>query len=260
MTAQLPYCGSPPVPGELLTRLNLDPILIFALLALLTLHLRYLRRVNGAGGGARLASATVGWLVAAAALISPLCALSVSLFAARVGQHMLLVLVAAPLLAYAWPRRHSAPVRESTHGGWRMWAPTLAFFLALWFWHMPDPYDATFRYTFVYWCMHVTLFGSGILLWRVFLHHPPGQAAEALAVGALTSMQMSLLGAVLTFAGRPLFAWHLLSMTGAWGVTPLQDQQLGGAFMWVPGMLLFVWVAIRSFGRLWNALEGVKTA
>jgi putative membrane protein len=260
MTAQLPYCGSPPVPGELLTRFNLDPILLAALLTLAVLHLLHLRRRHGVGPRGSLACASVGWLIAGAALVSPLCALSVALFAARVGQHMILVLAAAALIAYAWPPHQSSLARAAKYGGWRMWGPATAFFVALWFWHMPDPYDATFRSTLVYWSMHVTLFGSGILLWRVLLHHPPGQATEVLAVGALTSMHMSLLGAVLTFAGRPLFAWHLLSMTGRWSLTPLQDQQLGGVFMWVPGMLLFLWVAVRSLGRLWNALEGVKTA
>ena len=253
MPLQLPYCGSPPAPGELLARFNLDPILIVGLLALAALHLARLRRTRPQ---LQLAG-SMGWAVAAAALISPLCALSVSLFAARVGQHMILLLIAAPLIARAWPRTHA---RAALPGGidWQLWTPAVTFFLALWFWHMPDPYDATFRSTSVYWSMHVTLFGSAILLWRALLHHDPEQTAEVIAIGALTSMHMSLLGAVLTFAGRPLFAWHILAMTSRWGLTPLQDQQLGGVFMWVPGMLLFAWLAVRALGRLWDALEGVK--
>ena len=246
MIERLPYCGSPPVPGELLTRFNLDPILIVTLLVLAIAHVCAAR-----GRRARL-SAGCGWVIASAAFISPLCALSVSLFSARVGQHMILVLLAAPLIAYAWPPR----------GGRRSVAPlflcAVVFFVALWFWHMPAPYDATFSSTAVYWSMHLTLFGSAILLWRELLHHPADRTAEVLAVGALTSMQMGLLGAVLTFAGHPLFFWHLLSMTSAWGLTPLQDQQLGGVFMWVPGILLFLWAALRSLSRLWNVLEGPK--
>jgi len=256
ITAQLPYCGSPPAPGELLMRFNLDPTLIVALLSLALAHLTYLR---GATRSSLRPYACVGWTVAAAALLSPLCALSVSLFAARVGQHMLLLLVAAPLIAYAWP-----PARKSAGGGgracWALWMPAAAFFAALWFWHMPDPYDRTFRSVFVYWCMHVTLFGSATFLWRGLLHHDSRQTPAAVAIGAFTSIHMGLLGAILTFAGRPLFTWHLLSMTSRWGVTPLQDQQLGGTFMWVPGMLLFVWLAIRTLARIWSALEGVKAA
>jgi putative membrane protein len=167
---------------------------------------------------------------------------------------MVLVLVAAPLLALAWPLPPARQRRTS-----RLWASAAAFFVALWFWHMPVPYDATFASTWVYWSMHLTLFGSSILLWRELLHARNDRVLAALTVGALTSMQMGLLGAVLTFAAHPLFLWHLTT-TAAWGLTPLHDQQLGGVFMWVPGILLFLWAAIRSLERLWNSLEGVRPA
>ena len=50
---------------------------------------------------------------------------------------------------------------------------------------------------------------------------------------------MALLGATITFAGRPLYAPHEFT-TFAWGLTPLQDQQLGGAIMWIPAGAVFV--------------------
>jgi putative membrane protein len=241
----LPYCGSPPVPGELLARFNLDPILLLALGGLVIGHALLAR-----GGRVRVL-AVGGWSIASAAFVSPLCALSVALFSARVAQHMILVLFAAPLIALAWPGRH--------HNVRRLWVTAVAFFAALWFWHMPVPYDATFSSTPVYWLMHVTLFGSAILLWRELLHHPTERTADVLAVGGLTSMQMGLLGAVLTFAQHPLFFWHLTT-TWEWGFTPLRDQQLGGVFMWVPGIALFLFAAIRSLGRLWSALEAGRPA
>jgi putative membrane protein len=248
---QLPYCGSAPVPGELLTRFNLDPILLAALVMLAVWQVTAAKTY---GPGRTRLFAAAGWLAAAVAFVSPLCALSVSLFSARVAQHMVLVLVAAPLIALAWPvpasRRNGTGV---------LWASAAAFLVALWFWHMPVPYDATFTSTWPYWTMHLTLFGSSILLWRELLHPRHDRIVETLLVGALTSMHMGLLGAVLTFAAHPLFLWHL-TKTAAWGFTPLRDQQLGGVFMWVPGILLFLWAAIRSLGRLWNTLEGVKPA
>ncbi len=246
MIERLPYCGSPPIPGELLSRFNLDPVLIVALLVLGIGHC-----YRASSSRVRLAAAC-GWGIAAVAFVSPLCALSVALFSARVGQHMILVLLAAPLIAYAWP------VGSDRSSVARLWLSAALFFVALWFWHMPAPYDATFRSTSVYWSMHLTLFGSAISLWRELLHHRPERTADVLLVGALTSMQMGLLGAVLTFAGHPLYFWHLLTMTTVWGLTPLQDQQLGGVFMWVPGILLFLWASLRSLGRLWNVLEGTK--
>lgn len=238
----LPYCGAPPAPPELLSRFNLDPVLIVILTALAVAHL-----INT---NSRVRTTVcIGWLLTAAALLSPLCALSVSLFSARVGQHMILVLVAAPLLALG--------LRPSgNRGGWGLWVYAVVFCLALWAWHMPAPYDATFRSTPLYWAMHVTLFGSAVLLWRELLHHPPRRTVAALIVGMSTCVQMGLLGAVLALSTHPLFYPHLLT-TAAWGLSPLQDQQLGGTLMWVPGVVLFLGVAIRSLRRLWRTLEGM---
>jgi putative membrane protein len=250
---QIPYCGSAPTPGELFSRFNLDPVLIVCLIALCALQMWRLHRRGGFDARRRQTFALAGWLVAAGALLSPLCALSVALFSARVGQHMVLILLAAPLIARGLPR---APARSRS---WRLWASSGVFFLALWYWHMPIPYDATFGSTWVYWSMHVTLFGSSIVLWREILDHPARQTAQVLAGGMLSFMQMGLLGAVLTFADRPMFQWHLTT-TQAFGFTPLQDQQLGGAIMWVPGIALFLWIAIRSLAYMWQSIERARPA
>ena len=232
---RLPYCGSPPDPGDLLYRFNLDPRLIAALLLLVVVHIVWLARP----GTRRYAA--IGWTVTAFALISPLCALSVALFSARIAQHMLLILVAAPLVALALP----GPRR----GNHALWTHAVVFFALLWFWHMPAPYDATFASSAVYWGMHISLFASAVVLWRELLQHRPDGTVEALAVGAVTSMQMGLLGAVLALATHPLFSWHLTT-TAVWHLTTLQDQQLGGTIMWVPGVALFLWAAMRSLARL----------
>ncbi len=248
MRLPVPYCGVAPLPGELLARFNLDPILITVLVALTVVHVASCQDRR-----ARL-YAGAGWLVAAIAFVSPLCALSVALFSARIAQHMLLLLLAAPLIAAGLPVARTTSAASNRPGRWPLWAAALAFFICLWVWHMPIPYDATFVSTPLYWAMHVTLFGSGILLWRGLLHHSRLRTVDAFATGLLSSMQMGLLGAILTLAARPLFFPHLLT-TAAWGLTPLQDQQLGGTLMWVPGILLFLWAAIRSLRRLWGALE-----
>jgi putative membrane protein len=241
----LPYCGTPPSPGELLSRFNLDPALIGALVTLAVTHYLLARDSR------MRAQATLGWALAATALISPLCALSVSLFAARITQHMVLLLAAAPLIALA------LPVKNNSHGRQRLAVFTVVFFGALWFWHMPAPYDATFSSTWIYWLMHITLFGSAVLLWRELLHHSPQDIGAALFCGLLTSMQMGLLGAILTLASHPLFSAHFTT-SALWGLTPLQDQQLGGTIMWVPGIALFLWVALRSLRRLWTVLGAPK--
>jgi putative membrane protein len=91
------------------------------------------------------------------------------------------------------------------------------------------------------------------------LQHSTDQTGSALAAGVITFVQMGLLGAVLTFADHAMFKWHFVT-TQAWGFTPLQDQQLGGVFMWVPGIALFLWVALRSVARLWQSIERTRPA
>lgn len=245
MTQGLPYCGAPPLPGSLLGRFNTDPILAAALVLIAVAHVYAMR-----GDRPRQGLALGGWALAALALMSPLCALSVALFSARVGQHMVLTLVAAPLIAAALPRPLVKP-------GW-LWPATIAFFVALWFWHMPLAYDATFGSGAIgwaiYWSMHVTLFGSAIWLWSALLGHGREQAVSALAAGTVTSVQMGLLGAVLTLSTRALFSPHLLTVQ-AWGFTPLSDQQLGGVLMWVPGCTIFLIVALRSSYMLLRVLD-----
>jgi putative membrane protein len=244
---QLPYCGLPPSPETLLSRFNLDPILIAALILVAAIHWLSVRRRDGI----YLAGTGAGWAVAGVALISPLCALSVSLFAARVGQHMVLVLCAAPLLALATP---AVSMRWARRG---LWLATLAFFAALWFWHMPAPYEATFASTPVYWGMHLTLFGSAVALWRALLRSPRQVGGDVLLAGVLTSMQMGFLGAILTTSSRALYFPHLAT-TQSWGLTPLQDQQLGGVLMWVPGIACFLWAAMYALDRLRTLAERAK--
>ena len=244
MPEVLPYCGAAPLPGELLARFNRDPLLIFALLLATCVSLH---RSQGVQHGGALVLA--GWAVAAAALISPLRALSVSLFAARVGQHMILLLIAAPLIALGLPQ----------HDRTNLWLPSAIFAALLWFWHMPAPYDATFGSGGIYWAMHVSLFGSAIWLWHALLRQPERKALTVLTAGTFTSMQMSMLGAMLALSGHAMFAPHYFT-TQAWGLTPLADQQLGGALMWVPGCLLFVLVGTRGIGQLWRSLEDAKAA
>lgn len=226
----LPYCGRPPNPADLLARWNLDPILIAALVGVLALYA--LARRNEPPW--RRAAFFAGWTMGALALISPLCALSVSLFSARVGQHMILTTIAAPLIALGRPFGGRAP----GSGGWDL-AAAAAFAVFLWFWHAPGPYAATFNGDLVYWTMHLTLFGSALWLWSRLLQRPDQRLGATLAAALMTTLQMGFLGAVITLAGRPLYAPDALT-SAAWGLSALQDQQLGGVVMWVPAGVSFL--------------------
>ncbi|WP_424813404.1 cytochrome c oxidase assembly protein [Roseococcus sp. YIM B11640] len=199
----------------------MDPWLL-ALLALGVLALAW--RPNG-----RLALA--GWLLAGLILISPLCNLSVALFSARVAQHLLLMLLAAPLLALAWPAG-----RATRAGG-----AAFVFAAAIWAWHLPAPYLATFDSPAAYWAMQASLLMAATWLWAALRQAATARPASALLAALGTSAQMAALGALLTLAPRALFERaHQPGVTAAWGLTPLEDQQLGGVLMWAPGGLLFV--------------------
>lgn len=243
----LPYCGAPPLPGTLWGRWNADGVLIATLLALAAAYavgICLLRRRGWPlSRGAPLAFAA-GWMIAAAALISPLCALSVSLFAARVAQHMILSLIAAPLVAVGLPSL--ARGRGSSSAAF----PAAGLFAALiWFWHAPAPYALTFASTTAYWAMHVSVISAAVWLWRTLLATGAHRVLPAVGAGVLSCVQMGLLGALITFAPRPLYAPHALT-TAVWGLSPLADQQLGGAIMWAPGGLVFLAAAMFGLARL----------
>jgi putative membrane protein len=254
--AFVPYCGHPPTPGALVW--NTDPVLIMVLIGIGVAYALGCGFVQVPSRAQRTCFAA-GLAIAAAALISPLCNLSVALFSARVSQHLLLTLVAAPLialgrpeLAIRWPgRAHGSRVTSSRHA---MSVGGAAFAVAIWTWHLPGPYDATLHNNVVYWTMHITTFGSALLLWHELLLRHAELPGSALLVGFGTAMQMSLLGAVLTLAPQALFAVHFAT-TWPWGLSPLQDQELGGLIMWVPGGLLFTAYGLATFGAWLNGME-----
>jgi putative membrane protein len=119
----------------------------------------------------------------------------------------------------------------------------------LWFWHAPAPYGATFANPAVYWAMHLSLVGAALWLWGEVLDQPP--SAAVVGACALSMIQMGLLGALITLSSQALYAPHRLT-TLAWGLTPLEDQQLGGAIMWAPGTLSFL-AALARVG--WRVLR-----
>jgi putative membrane protein len=251
-----PYCGSPPVPGSVTW--NADPILWFVLgLGALAYFAACRHSRSNAPARHEQICFGLGWTILALALISPICNLSVALFSARVGQHMILSLIAAPLLVLsradmlllrAFGLHAEIPARPETY------IAPLAFALALWVWHAPGPYDATFASNVAYWTMHVTLFVTAIALWRVLLRGVMYRPVAALLASAFTGAQMCALGVLFTFASHALFSVHAQT-TWPWGWTPVQDQQFGGLLMWVPGGMVFTLHALAVLGLFLSRLD-----
>lgn len=216
------YCGPAPVPGDIWTRWNFDPLLIATLTVLALLVVR--------GRSSNVRAGVVAIVLLAVFFISPLCALSSALFSGRVLHHVVLIAVVAPLLALAFPQRRAGmlplAVLAAGHAA------------ILWVWHAPGAYAWGLASVAAYWLMQISLLGSAWLMWRTILASttPPGAALLALVA---TMAQMGLLGALIVFAPGPLYRVHLAS-TVPWGLSALVDQQLAGLLMWVPAILPYL--------------------
>ncbi|MBN1239387.1 MAG: cytochrome c oxidase assembly protein [Gammaproteobacteria bacterium] len=222
----------------------------------------------GAGRGIsrlRAASYTLGIATLIAALMSPLDSMSAALFSLHMVQHLLLILVAAPLLvlgapevallwalpaasrrrAGRWENRVARSIAGPVEGGGK--GPLLVVLLAtgvLWVWHAPQLYDLAVRNDAVHTAEHAGFLITAVLFWATVLRI---RERERLANGARVlyvfamALQGSILGALITFASRPLYASHL-EITREWGLEPIVDQQLAGLIMWVPPSLLYIGV------------------
>ena len=231
----IPYCGRAPVPGALAERWNFDPVAISALVAVGILF-ALLKRRRTAHARSQTAAFAAGLFVIAVAIVSPLCALAVALFSARMAQHLLLVLVAAPLLALGC---HGSEPRGQDRGLRMVMGPFITAFLfaaCWWFWHAPGPYDAALRSTTLYAAMQMTLMASAFGVWRDVTRTAD---LASFVISLASAVQMALLGALFTFAPEPLHASHLAT-TASWGFSALEDQQLAGLLCWVPAGGLFV--------------------
>ncbi|MFE9656410.1 cytochrome c oxidase assembly protein [Micromonospora sp. NPDC006431] len=198
--------------------------------------------------GWRVAAFGGGLLVVLAADQGPMHRLAESSFAGHMAQHMLLLLVAGPLLAagaaglpltVAAPRplrrllarwRAAAPVRRLRRPAGYALLAAAAQTLVLWFWHLPGPYVAAVDRPVLHAAEHVSLVTAAWLLWAPVLgparHRAPAPVSLLLLVG--TMLPASALGAALTFAPEPVYPARVL------GPDPVADQQLAGLLMWAP--------------------------
>lgn len=201
----------------------------------------------------RALSFATGIALLGLALLSPLDAWGDQLFAAHMAQHLILMMVAPPLLilgrpiivaVWALPRgtRHTVGAWWLRGGAVRqvfnvVSTPVSAWVLAsaaLWFWHLRKPYALAFTDPVAHALEHLSFFLTAILFWRVVIY---GQHSGRIAVGATMILvvtygaQSAMLGAILIFAPVVLYGVH--AVAPAWSpLTPLADQQLAGVLMW----------------------------
>jgi putative membrane protein len=218
--------------------------------------------------GARAWAFAAGWVALALALLSPLDAAAARSFAAHMIQHEALMLIAAPLLVmgrglptllWSLPRDARIAVGRFTHrrvvrGFWNgITSPLSAWLLhgaALWLWHAPPLFNAALGDGALHHWQHATFFITALLFWHALLRHG-ARSARGAAIFYLftTTVHTGVLGALITFARTPLYAPFDYGLLQPGALTPLEDQQLGGLIMWVPGALVYVGAALTLLAR-----------
>jgi cytochrome c oxidase assembly factor CtaG len=195
----------------------------------------------------------VGWLTLAAVLGGPIEQWSARSFAMHMFQHEVLMLVSAPLLvlgrplatwAWAMPQRHRVRLHPLRDRAWltRAWqgvtGPLGALLLQLgviWLWHAPRLFDAAVRDPWIHAAQHACfLFGALCFWWAILRSRQAHHTGRSTASLFLTMIVTGALGALLTFAPSVWYDAYAQAVS-PWGLTALEEQQLGGLIMWIPG-------------------------
>lgn len=202
-----------------------------------------------------------GWGTLAIALASPLDPLGEELFAAHMVQHELMMLIAAPLLVLARPGapllrglpRWGARAVGTVLRGRRLrrfwdWlaSPLIAWLVhlvVLWGWHVPALFSAGLQNTWVHALQHLSFLWVALLFWWALVRSSKRGSAVGVIYLFTTAIHASVLGALLTFAPSVWYTPYLASAPH-WGLSALEDQQLGGLIMWMPSGLVFIAAAL----------------
>jgi putative membrane protein len=271
--AVLAHEGHPLAPHDLWWAWNLEPAILLSLGLTAWLYVRGLRAPRLSRASLNFAA---GLWVLAIALVSPIDALGSALFSGHMLQHMLLILAAAPLLVLGAPMAPlllglPRPARLRLGRIWQAarWLQVVMHALAqplvawslhalvFWAWHAPGLYQMALRSGAVHALEHFSLLGTALLFWwTVAPARGARSGAPGLAVLLLFTMaiQSGLLGVLITFAPEPWYGAYRVT-TAAWGLSPLEDQQLAGAGMWVASGAAYLLAALGLFAAWLNRIE-----
>jgi cytochrome c oxidase assembly factor CtaG len=264
--AALAHGAVPPEPPSLSTLVlgwHLDPLVAAPLFAAAMAWIWLVRRVvrlhpERPVPRRRSAAFFAGLAAIAVALLSGIERYDTTLFSVHMGQHLLLMVVAAPLIALAapitqllraaspaarrrWilPALHSGPVAVLAHPvvAW------LAFTLVLWLSHFSPAFDLALENPPIHVAEHACFLVAALLFWWPVVGIDPAPHRMGYAVrGLYLLLQMpmnSFLAMAILFAAAPLYP-HYATLGSPYGITALADQQLAGGIMWVVGDLVFI--------------------
>lgn len=212
---------------------------------------------------ARLLSFVLGTTVGLAAVSPPMEHLGTELVSVHMVQHVMLILISAPLLALSRPAGHlmrAIPSQARKALGRfrrlsrltpttsdRLARPAIVWLLygsAIWFWHGAGPYQLAARNPAVHVLEHFTFAAVALGFWTIVLA-PRRQITPGYRILMVftTAFHTVLLSALITFANEPWYPAYADSINERGG-SPLADQQLAGLLMWIPGGLLYTGVGL----------------
>ena len=272
-----------PLVNEALASWALNPPAISLLLAIAYLYTRGWRRGRRFSRGEQdvpqLCFFLAGLLTVFLATESPLDAFDSLFLSAHMTQHLLLMMIAPPLILLGNPllpllrglpkqflKEGLAPFLTwpllKSLGGWLV-SPLLAwtaFAFSTIFWHLPTFYELALRSPFWHGAQHASFFWTGILFWWPVIQ--PGPAKPRLPLwgkipyllaGDLVNTALS---AFFVFSGRLLYPSY--SLVRASSFTALDDQTVAGLIMWVPGSIVYLVPAFVIVIRLFSRAETAR--
>jgi putative copper resistance protein D len=263
VAAHGPIPGDPPTLASLALGWSLEPLVAAPLLAAALGWFAIVRRVRRLHPARPVALVrSVAWFAGlatiAVALLSGIERYDTTLFSVHMVQHLLLMLVAAPLLALAAPitqllraaspdtrRRRLLPILHSTPVA-ALGHPVVAwltFTLVMWVSHFSPLFDLALEDRGVHTIEHAIFVGAALMFWWPVVAADPAPRRMSYPVrGLYLLLQMpfnSFLGMAITFAATPLYD-HYATLGAPYGISPLADQQLAGGIMWLGGDVVFI--------------------
>jgi cytochrome c oxidase assembly factor CtaG len=198
-------------------------------------------------------------------------------------QHVLLLVIAPPLMALARPwirlwrclslgtRRslgrsialgqRMAPVRRASRALGSPVASFVLFSIVLLGWHLPVMFDATLRSSALHALEHTLFFTTALMFWKQVIESPPLRAplGSAQRVGYVVGAMIVswALAVVLALAPHPLYSFYAHEASRPGGISALADQQIAAGIMWVPGSITFV-IVIFVYVHRWLTPAAIR--
>ncbi|MBV8866077.1 MAG: cytochrome c oxidase assembly protein, partial [Acidobacteriaceae bacterium] len=185
--------------------------------------------------------ATALWVVVA----SPFAHLDHHLLTAHMAQHLVLMLLAAPLMLFGAP---SLLTRWRPHPAFCWLAGTLTVVI----WHVPAVFELALRSHFWHEFEQASFFIAGILFWWPVIRPASDAASSGWSVPLylfFATLPCDALSAFLVFCGHVVYP-HYLTGAGHFRLSPLEDQELAGALMWVTVTFAYLVPALMATTQL----------